>query len=277
MSTTAPAKTARAAREPNALSIGLARAQVEVRQFFRNKEAVVFIFSFPLILMFIFGSVFTDTIAPGVTFRQYFVAGMIASGLMTTGFQNLAIAIPAERDDGTLKRLMGMPMPKSAYFLGKIALVVVTTAGQLLLLMVLGSLLFGLHLPSSPGRWFTFLWLVLLGSSAMTMLGIAFSAVPRNGRAAPAIVSPVAIVLQFVSGVFFQYNDLPSWMQQLAALFPLKWLTQGMRSVFLPDSFARTEVAGSWEHGRTALVLGIWTVAAAVLAMRTFRWQRDAR
>lgn len=270
---TAPQET----RAPGALSIGLQRARLEVLQFFRNKEAVVFIFSFPLILMFIFGSVFTDDIAPGVSFRQYFVAGMIASGLMTTGFQNLAIAIPTERDDGTLKRLMGTPMPRSAYFLGKIALVTVTTAGQLVLLIVLGALLFGLDVPTSPGRWFTFAWLVLLGSAAMTMLGIAFSSVPKNARAAPAIVSPVAIVLQFVSGVFFQYGDLPSWMQQIAALFPLKWLTQGMRSVFLPDSFARTEVAGSWEHGRTALVLALWALGGALLALRSFRWQRDGR
>jgi hypothetical protein len=41
----------------------------------------------------------------------------------------------------------------------------------------------------------------------------------------------------------------------MAALFPLKWLCQGMRSVFLPDSFQRQELAGSWELGRTALVL----------------------
>ena len=216
-----------------------------MRQLFRTKEAVVLNFCYPLILMSIFGSVFTDTIAAGVSFRQYFVAGLIASGLMTAGFQNLAIAIPVERDDGTLKRLAGTPMPKSAYFVGKVILVATTTVGQLLLLMVFGALLFDLDLPGTPARWFTFAWLVVLGSAAMTMLGVAFSAVPRTGRAAPAIVSPVAIVLQFISGVFFQYDQLPSWMQHLAALFPLKWLTQGMRSVFLPDSFARTEAAGS--------------------------------
>jgi hypothetical protein len=52
------------------------------------------------------------------------------------------------------------------------------------------------------------------------------------------------IILQFFSGVFFVFTDLPGWMQQVAALFPLKWMTQGMRSVFLPDSFAAQEVAG---------------------------------
>jgi glutamate synthase domain-containing protein 3 len=40
-------------------------------------------------------------------------------------------------------------------------------------------------------------------------------------------------------------------MQQVAAIFPLKWMTQGARSVFLPDSFASREVAGNWETGRT--------------------------
>ena len=32
---------------------------------------------------------------------------MIASGVLYTSFQNLAIAIPMERDDGTLKRHPG--------------------------------------------------------------------------------------------------------------------------------------------------------------------------
>lgn len=264
-------------RQPSTVAIGLQRARVEVLQFFRDREAVVFIFTFPLILLFIFGSVFTQSIAPGVAFRQYFVAGMIASGLMTTGFQSLAINIPVERDNGTLKRLAGTPMPPAAYFLGKACLIVVTTVGQLTLLMLLGALFFGLHLPSDPGRWFTFAWLVLLGSFAMTMLGIAFTALVRNGKSAPAIVSPVAIVLQFISGVFFQYDQLPTWMRDVAAIFPLKWLTQGMRSVFLPDSFVTREPAHSWQHGTIALVLLAWAVVGIAVATRTFRWQRDAR
>jgi ABC-2 type transport system permease protein len=61
--------------------------------------------------------------------------------------------------------------------------------------------------------------------------------------------------LQFFSGVFFVFTQLPSWMQQVAAIFPLKWLTQGMRSVFLPESFATQEVAKSWETERTVAIL----------------------
>ena len=91
---------------------------MEFKVFMRGRESVVFTLLFPVILLFIFGSVFKDTIAPGVTFSQYFVAGMIASGLVNTGFQQLAITIPMEREFGTLKRLRGRPISVSAYFIG---------------------------------------------------------------------------------------------------------------------------------------------------------------
>jgi ABC-2 type transport system permease protein len=254
--------------------IGVARGHVELLQFSRERDSMVFIFGFPIVLLLIFGSVFSDEIAPGVSFRQYFTAGMIASGLMITSFQSLAIQIAIERDDGTLHRLAGTPMPKGAFFLGKIILVVVTATVQTMLLLILGALLFGLDLPSGLGRWLTFGWLSLLGAATFTLLGVAASGVPRSGRSASAVISPIVIVAQFISGVFFVYSDLPPWMQHIASVLPLKWLTQGMRSVFLPDSFAAREPAGSWEHGRIALVLIAWGVASAVLAMRTFRWHR---
>jgi ABC-2 type transport system permease protein len=81
-------------------------------------------------------------------------------------------------------------------------------------------------------------------------------------------------VLQFFSGVFFPLPALPGWMQQAAALFPLKWMTQGMRSALLPDQARVGELAGAWEHGRTALVLVAWVIIGVMVCVRTFRWRR---
>jgi ABC-2 type transport system permease protein len=72
--------------------------------------------------------------------------------------------------------------------------------------------------------------------------------------------------------VFFVYTSIPWWMRDFAALFPLKWMCQGLRSVFLPDSFAQREVAHSWELGRVALVLVAWCAAGLILCLLTFRW-----
>jgi len=260
---------------PSTLNLGLRRGRLEIIQFARQRESVVFTLLFPVILLAIFGSVFKNTIAPGVTFSQYFVAGMIASGLVNTGFQALAINIPMERDVGGLKRLRGTPMPASSYFIGKAILVAVSMIIQIILLFSFGLIFFGVHVPTQPSKWFTFAWLVLLGSACATSLGIAFSIIPKSGRGASAVVSPIVIVLQFFSGVFFIFTQLPKWMQQFAAIFPLKWLTQGMRSVFLPDSFASQEVAKSWENGRTFIILMIWLVIGVFFSVRKFKWDRD--
>jgi ABC-2 type transport system permease protein len=257
------------------LRIGVLRSFLEVKQFMRQRESVVFTLFFPVILLFIFGTVFKDTIAPGVTFSQYFVAGMIASGLVNTGFQQLAITIPMERDDGTLKRLRGTPMSVSSYFIGKALLVTILMIVQTILLLFFGSVVFDLNLPTDPMLWWNFTWLVILGSACSTVLGIAFSVVPKSGRGASAVVSPIVIILQFFSGVFFVFTSLPVWMQQFAALFPLKWLTQGMRSVFLPADFATQEVAGDWEIGKTALILIIWLILGLLVSIKTFKWSRQ--
>ena len=257
-----------------ALRIGANRGILEIKQFNRAREAVVFTIAFPVILLFIFGSIFDDEIAPSVTFSQYFVAGMIASGLVNSGFQNLAITIPMERDSGALKRLRGTPMPISSYFIGKSIQVAYSMSLQIVLLLLFGSLFFGLEIPSAGAKWIAFAWIVLLGSLSATVLGIAFSSVPKSGRAASAVVSPIVIILQFFSGVFFVFSQLPGWMQQFAAIFPLKWLTQGMRFVFLPDSFATQEVAGGFELGKIALILAIWTMIGSFIAIKTFKWMR---
>jgi ABC-2 type transport system permease protein len=273
MSTVVDRPVARAtARRPGALALGLSRGALELKQFARTRAYVIFTLLFPVLVVLIFGAAFSGHAGGGVSWTQYFVTGMIASGLLATGFQNLAIQIPIERSRGVLKRLVGTPMPRSAYFIGKIVMVLVVSAISTAVLMAMALAFYHLALPSSPAKWFTLAWVGLLGVIACTLLGIAYSSLARTGRAAPSMTTPVALVLQFISGVFFVYTDLPGWMQQLAALFPLKWMAQGLRSVFLPDSFAQHEVAHSWELGRVALVLGAWCVGGLVLCLLTFRW-----
>jgi ABC-2 type transport system permease protein len=252
------------------IGIALRQGEIEFKQFLRTRESFVFTLLFPTMILLIFGAIFSGDIN-GVPFKQYFAAGMIASGLMSSGFQNLAITIPIERDRGVLKRYRSTPMPSWVFFAGKTLQVGLIGVLATALLLLFGSF-YGLRLPTTADKWFTLAWIWVLGLGACTLLGIAFSAAARTGRSGPAVVTPIALILQFISGVYFPFTDLPSWMQQIASLFPLKWMCQGMRSVFMPDSFAQAELAHSWELGRVALVLGAWCVVGLVSSLAFFRW-----
>jgi ABC-2 type transport system permease protein len=264
-------------RLPSTLRLGLERSRYELRGFFRERDAIIFIFAYPIIMLAIFATVFGQDgaeVADGVPFAQYFLPGMIATGVLLSSFQSLAISIPVERDEGGLKRLGGTPLPASAYFLGKVGQVLVVSVVQVALLLVVAATLFDVTMPGTAALWATFAWVFVLGVATGAVCGVGFSSLPRSGRSASAVVTPVVLVLQFISGVFFTFYDLPSWMQQVASVFPLKWMAQGMRSVFLPDEAASLEVGGSWQHGATAAVLIAWLVVGLVVGVRTFRWRR---
>jgi ABC-2 type transport system permease protein len=262
---------------PSAARIGRARIGLELRLFTRDPGQVAFSFAYPVVMLLIFGSVFgDDEVFPGIGLRQYFLAGIAAAGVMLTSFQAVGTAITEERDRGDLARLQTLGTPPLAYGIGKAGQVLVTTVLQLVLLLGVAALAYDVPLPTEPDRWLTFAWVVTLGIVAGTLLGLAVGGAMGSARAAGAGIPAIAIVLQFVSGVFFPDSELPGPMEQIAALFPLKWMVQGMRSVFLPDSAAALEPAGTWEHGRTALVLAAWVIIGAVVMARTFRWRRNA-
>ena len=90
-------------------------------------------------------------------------------------------------------------------------------------------------------------------------------------RSASAIVTLPFIVLQFISGVFFVFTDLPGWIQSVASVFPLRWLALAMREAMLPDFFETVETGGTWQLDTVALVLGAWVIGGSILVLRSFR------
>lgn len=257
---------------------GLARVRYEIMSYFRQGDSVFFTFLFPLVMLTIFSVAFSeiDYGAPGhtVSAATDYLPGMLAAGVLLSGLQNMAVDIAVEKGDGTLKRLAGTPLSPVSFFIGKIGQVLVTGLLQAALLILVARFAFGVELPSDPGRWLTFAWVYLLGVTTCAILGIGLSALPRTGKSATAVIIPIVLILQFISGVYLAFTNLPTWLQNVASVFPLKWLAQGMRSVFLPSSFEAAEVGGTWNLAGVAIVTGIWLVAGLIAARLTFRWIR---
>lgn len=264
------------------LRLGASRIGYETRIYFRSGDQVFFTFLFPVVMLAIFSTAFSAMgnvgEAPdgtgGVSQAAFYLPGMIAAGILLSGVQNLATDIATEKSDGTLKRLGGSPLPVISYFLGKMGQVLVTSVLQIALLLLVARFLFDVTLPTEPERWLTFAWVYLLGIATSAVLGIALSALPRTGKSATAVIIPIVLVLQFISGVYLSFTMLPEWLQNVASVFPLKWIAQGMRSVFLPEGFAPQEPSGGWDLPTVALVLVVWAIVGLVLTRLTFRWVR---
>lgn len=288
--TTAPAlhpaapTSAASRRSPSLLRAVGVRTRVELLQFYREPLQVIFGFAFPIVLFAIFATIFDQawTLQDGtvVTAATYYLAGMIAAAVMTSGFQSTAEIIATERDDRTLRRLVVSPMPRSAYLIAKVVLVVLNTTLQTALLLVVARFAFDVPMPH---QIFTFAWVLLLGTAATTAAGVAFASALPSGRAAIAASAPITVVLSFFSGSYIPMSELPTWLQNLGYVFPQAWIARGLRLSLLPEEFGeQIEIAPFGLDDLSipvlaALVLGSWLIVMLVLARTTFRWSpRDA-
>ncbi|GAA1464804.1 ABC transporter permease [Microbacterium thalassium] len=281
MSTQTATTRARSAAGRSTFGMGLWRARFELMQYFRSGDTVVFTFLFPILMLGLFSVAFgaDGDMQPGpglppVPVAQMYLPAMLAAGLLLSGLQNLAIDIAVERSEGMLKRLGSTPLSPVSYFIGKILQVAVTGVLQAAAIIVFAVLVFQVPLPTEPDKWLTFAWVFLLGITSSALLGVALSTVPRSSRSAAAVVIPIVLIVQFISGVYLFFYMLPEWLQNVAGVLPVKWMAQGMRYVFLPDEYSALEQNGEWNLAGVAIALAIWLVVGLVLARVTFRWNR---
>ena len=176
-----------------------------------------------------------------------------------------------EREDGTLLRHKAVPHGLRGYFTGHLVLHSLGIVPQLLVILIPSFLLFDGLMADGASGWLTVIWVLALGTLAMMPLGMIIGAlVPNMQKVGTWGMLPI-LVLTGISGIFFPIQQLWGWVQVVAQIFPTYWIGLGMRSAFLPESAAALEVSGSWRTPQTALVLGAWAVAGAVVTPLVLR------
>jgi ABC-2 type transport system permease protein len=231
----------------------------ERRMFWRNPSAAFFNFALPLIFLLLIASVFhTDkkelnTLIPGI-------AGM---AVMSTTFTALSFNLTFYREQGILKRVLGTPLPRGTYFGGLIGSAVTNAVVQVLLVVVLGHLLYGVGWPKD---WLALAFFTMAGVTALGALGIAFAQLIPNFDAAPAYVNAVFLPAIFISGVFYDGSHLPSVLKGVAEALPLKHVIDGLHGAIVTGQ-------GITDQWGAVLALAIWCAFGIYGAIRWFRWE----
>ncbi|MFH8976600.1 ABC transporter permease [Streptomyces sp. NPDC017890] len=250
---------------------GFQRGGIELRHLLRNPKEMSGHLSNVVVALLIAAYISDDVPGTHTPMAHLVLAGFAAYLLFQIGLISLPQILVTEREEGALLRLRATPGGIPAYLIAKCLLVVVTAVGTLALLLAAAALLVDGPLPHGPGDWLTLLWVTTLGLLAVVPLGAAIGAVLPNPREALALIMLPTMGLLVTSGAVFPITSLPVPVQQVASVFPLKWMAQGLRSALLPDSAQTAEAAGTWELPMVALVLTAWTVLGFLLAVPLLR------
>jgi ABC-2 type transport system permease protein len=235
--------------------------RLERRMFWRNPSAAFFNFALPLIFLALFGAVFSgeqdnlDVIVPGI-------AGM---SVVSTTFVALAMNTVALREQGILKRLRGTPLPSGAY-LGAVGMHAITnTVVQVGLVTVVGRVFFGTGWPDDLLELVVF---AAAGVVCFASLGVALAHAIPNFDAAPAYTNAVFLPLVVLSGVFYDADDAPAFLHDIAVALPLTHLIDGLSGAMVTGR----PLADNLSH---LAVIAVWAAVGVALAVRGFSW--DAR
>ena len=193
---------------------------------------------------------------------QYYVPGFVAYGVMAACFNNLAISMVVRRETGLLKRLRLSPMPTWVLLASIFVSTTIVALGQVVLLLLIGRFGYAVHFPRS---WAAFLVVLVVGIASFVAMGLAMSTVIPNQESAGPVTSIVFFVLLFLSGLWFPLKN-NSGLAKISAYFPIHHL---ISAVFAPFEFRPGVTPWAWHD---LLIVAIWGVASAVIALRRFQW-----
>ena len=265
---TSAARGARTVQHPGSASAAvLTLTWKSLVGFIREPMAFIMGLFYPLFMLILFNAVFPGEMSGGITMGEYMLPAMITMGVLMNCTQILAISVAAERENGELKRLAVLPVPAWAYVAAKCLANVAVSVLNIVVLIISGSLALGLSLPAAAGSWGLAALTLVLTVGVCTALGLAIGRCCPSSRAASGILTPIIIILQFVSGLFLPLSQLPGWMVHGFSVLPVRWSAELMREAFLPASAAAVEPTGGWETGKGLAVVAAWLVGGVVAAV----------
>jgi ABC-2 type transport system permease protein len=233
--------------------------------FWRNREAAIFTFLLPILFFLIFGWIYGDSTITKEHIRgaPFLEAGMIGYGVASTAFAGLAITMVIRRESGVLKRIRATPLPPATYLLAVLVSTFLVFLIQAAIIVVLGRVLFDVHVPTRIG---SLLVTLVLGAGCFAALGLALTGVVRSAEGSSAVVNIVYLPMAIISGTFFTPKDFPSFLRAIADVSPLTYFTRLTRDVMVRDQHI-------WHDAGSVAVLLAWGIVGLIAAIRGFRWQ----
>lgn len=237
----------------------------ELLVFAREPSRLVGAIIQPLLWLVIFGTGLGSIIEPGAVsganYQQFLFPGIL---VMTVLFSSLffGLYIILDKRIDFLKEVLVAPLRKSTMFFGKALGGSTDGLLQVLILMVLGEVFFGIRF--SLGSLALALVIIVMLLIAVTSLGLTIGSLMDSPEGFGLISSFVIFPLFFLSGALFPVANLPTWLKAVVTLNPVSYSVDALRTVILGIS--------GYGLGVDLAVMAVFT--AATVAVGTWAFKR---
>ena len=249
--------------------------------FWRNRQTLYLAFLVPMLgmalfvylnreglLESVFGALFRglgqdEVVLGSVSPMTLMTLGLIVYCVIDVAFESAVPKMVRERSTGIHKRLGGTPLQTWVFLAGKTLSASLIVCIEVALILAVGLISADI---SVAGSWWLLGLILLLGTSTTAALGVVLGNVMASADGAVVAVHVIYIPMLLLCGAFVPVEALPKALQIVAHAIPLTYFVGPFRSVMVQG-------AGVGAIAGDLSILVAWTVAAWILAVKTFRWQ----
>jgi len=238
---------------------------METKLFFREPVGAFFTLVFPLMFLFLFGSIYGN--APikqlnGQGTVDISVPAYTAMIIATTGLMGLTITMATYRENGVLRRLRTTPISPLAVFVAQVIVLFMMTAFGMLLLIIAGKLVYHLRF---EGNVINVLMAFTLSSISFFAIGFVLAGLMPTARTAQIVGLAILYPMLFLSGAGFPRELLPETIIKVSRFLPLTYVVTLLRGLWVGDPWS--------QHTTEVIVLAAILVVGVVVSLKTFRWE----
>ncbi|MDR2204222.1 MAG: ABC transporter permease [Nitrososphaerota archaeon] len=197
------------------------------------------------------------------TYIDFLVPGLIGFSILTNPMFSLVNIAADYKKNKLFKQLSLTPLTKMEWLISKVLFYIALSAAGFILMVAVGVIAFGAHIALS-------LWLIpflVLGPILFASLGMLVGSVAKNPETAGVIGNVITFPMMFLTGTFFPLSMMPEYLQTIARVLPLYYVTEGLNNVMVYNNIPNALI--------DIVVLGIITLVIFVLAVKLFKWRED--
>jgi ABC-2 type transport system permease protein len=238
---------------------------MEGKLFLREPVGAFFTLVFPLMFLFLFGSISGNGPTPmfgGQRMIDTAIPTLTAMIIGTTGLMSTTITMATYRENGVLRRLRTTPVSSLVVLAAQVMVVFGMTCLGMLLLIVAGMLIYHVRF---EGNAFSVLGGFILSSLSFFGIGFILAGTLPTARTAQTAGLVLLYPMMFLSGAFFPLELLPTAVQKVAAFMPLTYVVNLLRGLWTGEPWG--------DHLLEVGLLAGMLVLGVIVSVKTFRWE----
>jgi ABC-2 type transport system permease protein len=241
-------------------------AWMEAKLFLREPVGAFFTLAFPLIMLFIFGTIYINTPADkgpsGVDAISSLIPAFIAMVIGMMGTMALTMTMATYRENGILRRLQTTPVSPLVIMTALIAVIFCMTALGTFLLVIAARLVY--HV-SFNGNAFSILGGFVLGCLSFFGIGFILAGVMPTARTAQIVSMVLIYPMLLFSGAAWPRELMPASIEKISPYVPLTYVVNLLKGLWMGDSWGA--------HTVDITVLLVMMLIGVVVSARLFRWE----